>query len=194
MPMVDKLREASMKRYQQDQQKAQEYRQQQQQMQQREQQRRQQMQQAQQMQQQKSRALLDRIRQAAPQTPRAPAGTGGGLPLPKIRDLTTRQQMQKLQADQQRANIPSSGFSPQMAQHMGIAPSKPNITLPPGGIEYPEQMELLNRVGAPAPFKKGGKVKKAESAKKYASGGSVGSTSRRADGIAQRGKTKCKMV
>ena len=37
------------------------------------------------------------------------------------------------------------------------------------------------------PLKKGGKVKG------YAKGGSVGSASRRADGIATKGKTKCKM-
>jgi hypothetical protein len=38
-------------------------------------------------------------------------------------------------------------------------------------------------------MRKGGKVK----GKAYAEGGSVGSASKRADGIAVRGKTKCKM-
>jgi hypothetical protein len=38
------------------------------------------------------------------------------------------------------------------------------------------------------PYKKGGDVKK------YAAGGSVGSASRRADGIATKGKTKCRIV
>jgi len=44
--------------------------------------------------------------------------------------------------------------------------------------------------GTPMTMRKGGK---AEGMKKYANGGSVGSASKRADGIASRGKTKCKM-
>jgi hypothetical protein len=40
-------------------------------------------------------------------------------------------------------------------------------------------------------MKRGGAVK--AKAKKMASGGSVSSASKRADGIASRGKTKCKM-
>jgi hypothetical protein len=43
-------------------------------------------------------------------------------------------------------------------------------------------MDMLNK-----PYKKGGTVKK------YAEGGMVGSASRRADGIATKGKTKCKI-
>ena len=40
-------------------------------------------------------------------------------------------------------------------------------------------------------FKRGGKVKPA--VKKMASGGMVSSASKRADGIATKGKTRCKM-
>ena len=45
----------------------------------------------------------------------------------------------------------------------------------------PESMGTMRRA-------KGGKVKA------YASGGSVGNVSKRADGIAQRGKTKCRII
>ena len=47
-----------------------------------------------------------------------------------------------------------------------------------------QSMEKAKRDYEESPMKKGGKVKK------YASGGSVSSASKRADGIAQRGKTK----
>ena len=47
-----------------------------------------------------------------------------------------------------------------------------------------QSMEKAKRDYEASPMKKGGKVKK------YASGGSVSSASKRADGIAQRGKTK----
>jgi hypothetical protein len=47
-----------------------------------------------------------------------------------------------------------------------------------------KSMEKAKRDYEASPMKKGGKVKK------YASGGSVSSASKRADGIAQRGKTK----
>lgn len=64
------------------------------------------------------------------------------------------------------------------------------------GEEIPEdvyqEMERKNReAGFYGRFKKGGKVKKT---KKYASGGSVSSASKRGDGCAQRGKTKGRMV
>jgi hypothetical protein len=42
-------------------------------------------------------------------------------------------------------------------------------------------------------YKKGGKVKAKAKSKKMASGGSTSSASKRADGIATKGKTKCKM-
>jgi hypothetical protein len=47
-----------------------------------------------------------------------------------------------------------------------------------------KSMEQAKRDYEASPMKKGGKVKK------YASGGSVGSASKRADGIAQKGKTR----
>ena len=46
----------------------------------------------------------------------------------------------------------------------------------------------------PAGMKKGGTVKKKASSKTYKSGGSVSSASKRADGCAIKGKTKCKIV
>jgi hypothetical protein len=49
-------------------------------------------------------------------------------------------------------------------------------------------MEKAKRDYEASPLKKGGKVKK------YASGGSVSSASKRADGIAQRGKTRGRVV
>ena len=52
-------------------------------------------------------------------------------------------------------------------------------------------LERMSGEGGPN-FKKGGKVK-AKPVKKYASGGKVSSASTRADGIAKRGKTKCKV-
>jgi hypothetical protein len=42
-------------------------------------------------------------------------------------------------------------------------------------------------------MKKGGKVKSSASKSKYSSGGSVSSASKRADGIAMKGKTRGKM-
>lgn len=64
------------------------------------------------------------------------------------------------------------------------------------GEDIPEdvyqEMERKNReAGFYGRFKKGGQVKKT---KKYASGGSVSSASKRGDGCAQRGKTKGRMV
>jgi hypothetical protein len=55
---------------------------------------------------------------------------------------------------------------------------------PPMGETPPDSMGM----------KKGGMAMKKGGMAKYAAGGSVGSASRRADGIAQRGKTKTKMV
>jgi hypothetical protein len=43
-------------------------------------------------------------------------------------------------------------------------------------------------------MKKGGSVKQKASTKTYKSGGSVSSASKRGDGIAQRGKTRGKLV
>jgi len=61
--------------------------------------------------------------------------------------------------------------------------------------DYAKRMKLMKdtaearaRMGRGATYKHGGSVKK------YAGGGSVSSASRRADGIAQRGKTKGRMV
>lgn len=57
------------------------------------------------------------------------------------------------------------------------------------GIDPSMELDLERMAGEGGPnFKKGGKVKKP--VKKYASGGSVSSASKRADGIAKKGKTK----
>jgi hypothetical protein len=77
-----------------------------------------------------------------------------------------------------------------------------------GGGAAPSQPVMGNNIGttgfkqAPATFqpalsnnmKKGGAVKAKAPVKKMASGGAVSSTSKRGDGIAQRGKTKGRMV
>ena len=61
------------------------------------------------------------------------------------------------------------------------------------GLDPMMDAELERMAGEGGPnFKKGGKVK-AKHVKKYASGGKVSSASNRADGIAKRGKTKCKV-
>jgi len=60
------------------------------------------------------------------------------------------------------------------------------------GIDPSMELDLERMAGEGGPnFKKGGKVKKP--VKKYASGGSVSSASKRADGIARKGKTKGKV-
>jgi hypothetical protein len=48
-------------------------------------------------------------------------------------------------------------------------------------------------MGQAPTMKKGGKVKSSASKSKYSSGGSVSSASKRADGIAMKGKTRGKM-
>ena len=61
------------------------------------------------------------------------------------------------------------------------------------GLDPMMDADLERMAGEGGPnFKKGGKVK-AKHVKKYASGGKVSSASTRADGIAKRGKTKCKV-
>jgi len=61
------------------------------------------------------------------------------------------------------------------------------------GLDPMMDADLERMAGEGGPnFKKGGKVK-AKHVKKYASGGKVSSASNRADGIAKRGKTKCKV-
>ena len=63
-------------------------------------------------------------------------------------------------------------------------PGMPPTMVPP--MVRP-QMPVMPVTATQAPMKKGGKVKKAK-------GGSVSSASKRADGVAQRGKTRGKFV
>lgn len=71
----------------------------------------------------------------------------------------------------------------------GAAPKKPARRRAPPLPPEAGAGDVTPPPGAPGmpAMKKGGKVKK------YAEGGSVGSASRRADGIAKRGKTNCTM-
>jgi hypothetical protein len=55
-------------------------------------------------------------------------------------------------------------------------------------VEAARRLANLDKVRKSEGMKHGGDVKK------YAKGGSVSSASRRADGIAKKGKTRCKMV
>ena len=67
----------------------------------------------------------------------------------------------------------------------------PDLSMPNRGTDNPMGKNYgAGRVNPSTllPYKKGGSVKK------YAEGGSVGSASRRADGIATKGKTKCRIV
>jgi len=99
--------------------------------------------------------------------------------------------------------MPSTG-GPRQAVMPGGAPGSFYNSLMGGGAA-PSQPFMGNNIAntgatafkrSPATFqsgmKKGGAVK--VSAKKMASGGAVSSTSKRGDGIAQRGKTKGRMV
>jgi len=62
------------------------------------------------------------------------------------------------------------------------------------GIDPSMESDLERMAGEGGPnFKKGGKVK-AKPVKKYASGGMVGKASKRADGIAKKGKTKGRII
>jgi hypothetical protein len=77
----------------------------------------------------------------------------------------------------------------------GVPPTAPMAGMPPApGMMPPAPMAMP---AAPM-YAKGGGVEKKGKTKgktvKMAKGGMVGKASKRADGVAQRGKTKCKMV
>jgi len=57
-----------------------------------------------------------------------------------------------------------------------------------------KEVEFMQKKGAPKSMVQHEKKEMASKTKKYAKGGSVGSASRRADGIAKKGKTKGTMV
>jgi len=57
-----------------------------------------------------------------------------------------------------------------------------------------KEMAFMQKKGAPKAMVKHEKKEMASKTQKYSKGGSVGSASRRADGIAMKGKTKGKVV
>lgn len=90
---------------------------------------------------------------------------------------------------------PDSGLRPMMANFAplsqmmtkpaGLSPMMTKPAALPPTMANPNTPQFSNK---PFPMKKGGSVKK------YAGSGSVSSASKRADGIAHKGKTKGKMV
>jgi hypothetical protein len=72
------------------------------------------------------------------------------------------------------------------AKRYGLDESSPGYEAAAGAV----RKELGGKDFA---LKRGGSVKKAMPVKKMASGGSVSNPSKRADGIAIKGKTRCKM-
>lgn len=118
--------------------------------------------------------------------------------------------------------LPQASLTPAqqnaMASQLGLSPSNPNMGMPksnpnttlPVGVEKPGMAAMTprsnpNSTQTPMPMgkpgtasptlpgmKRGGAVR-SKPQTKFASGGSVGSASRRGDGIAQRGKTKGRM-
>jgi hypothetical protein len=88
---------------------------------------------------------------------------------------------------------PRNTISPPPMDGQGF-PAQPIKTIGSPFMRVAQSLSQGNPASASAPMgaprmRKGGKVKE----KAYAEGGSVGSASKRADGIAVRGKTKCKM-
>jgi hypothetical protein len=88
-------------------------------------------------------------------------------------------------------------FGPTPEDAVEMAAEAPRMRKGLFGEDIPEEeyleMERKNReAGFFGRFKKGGSVKKAT--KKYASGGSVSSASKRGDGCATKGKTRGRMV
>jgi hypothetical protein len=57
-----------------------------------------------------------------------------------------------------------------------------------------KEVGFMQKKGAPESMIKQEKKEMASKTEKYAKGGSVGSASKRADGVAKKGKTKGKMV
>jgi hypothetical protein len=97
-------------------------------------------------------------------------GAGGGAPIPPVAP-------KRRMADPADANIYTAD--------KGMPPSPDDM----GSIENLKGKMMKRKPG----YKKGGCVKKMASGG-YAKGGSTGSASKRADGCAQRGKTKGKML
>jgi hypothetical protein len=85
-----------------------------------------------------------------------------------------------------RPDVGGGAASRELSSSMG---NRPRLM----GLDPAMEADLERMAGEGGPnFKKGGKVK-AKPVKKYASSGKVSSASTRADGIAKRGKTKCKV-
>jgi len=75
-----------------------------------------------------------------------------------------------------------------LGHHNGQNQPEPNPVYCRDRVEAARRLANLDKVRKSEGMKHGGDVKK------YAKGGSVSSASRRADGIAKKGKTRCKMV
>lgn len=97
------------------------------------------------------------------------------------------------------AGLSAPGVVPQMTQRQFNARAAARRA--EEGLSEAEVAELLRRkalseadtTGGAVGYKKGGKIKAKAKPKKMASGGMAKSVSKRADGIASKGKTKCKM-
>lgn len=101
-------------------------------------------------------------------------------------------------AEREAARGSTTFFGPTPEDAAAMAEQAPRMRKGLFGEEIPEdmyqEMERKNKeAGFYGRFKKGGSVKK-KATKKYASGGSVSSASKRGDGCAQRGKTRGRMV
>jgi hypothetical protein len=96
--------------------------------------------------------------------------------------------------------LPQASLTPAqqnaMASQLGLSPSNPNMGMPksnPNGTQKPMPMGKPGMASPTPPGMKRGGAVRSKPQTKFASGGSVGSASRRGDGIAQRGKTKGRM-
>jgi hypothetical protein len=86
----------------------------------------------------------------------------------------------------ERAEARKSEMLKENARRYGLDESSPGYEAAAGAVRK-------NLGGKDFAFKKGGSVKKAMPIKKMASGGSASNPSKRADGAAIKGKTRCKM-
>ena len=86
----------------------------------------------------------------------------------------------------ERAEARKSEMLKENARRYGLDEDSPGYEAAAGAVRK-------NLGGKDFAFKKGGAVKKAMPMKKMASGGSISSPSKRADGAAIKGKTRCKM-
>jgi hypothetical protein len=118
-------------------------------------------------------------------TPKMAKYTQEALPAPTKR-LTYDKAGTVARKRAERAEARKSEMLKENAKRYGLDESSPGYEAAAGAV----RKELGGKDFA---LKKGGSVKKAMPVKKMASGGSVSNPSKRADGIAIKGKTRCKM-